>query len=171
MEYMNNQWYQLTYDTVQKYFFTKPSMLLQVTNPIHPKYKTTTIPQEPEASSSAEGINTMMSALANAPMFTDITEDNQPAQPQRDYMPTVMPSTIPLRPSRFDPINDPRSATNNPWTQAQAQTTAETIASLNPDIMQYLTRAMHQYGQMNQPEQLHPQLDPPKSTSTAMEEA
>jgi hypothetical protein len=84
-------------------------------------------------------------------------------------MPTVMPATIPLRPSRFDPINDPRSATNNPWTQAQTQTTAETLASLNPDIIQYLTRAMNQYGQMNQPEQLHPQLDPPKSTSTATE--
>jgi hypothetical protein len=100
-------------------------------------------------------------------MFTDIAEDTQPPQPRKDYMPTVMPSTIPLRPSRFDPINDPRSATNNLW--AQPPISAETLASLNPDIIQYLTRAMHQYGQMNQPEQLRPQLDPPKSTSTTTE--
>jgi hypothetical protein len=93
MEYINNQWYQLTYDMVQKYFFTKLSMLLQVTNPIHPKYETTTIPREPVASSSAEGIS---SALANAPMFADIAEDTQPAQPRKDYMPTVVPATIPL---------------------------------------------------------------------------
>jgi hypothetical protein len=164
MEYINNQWYQLTYDTVQKYFFTKSSMLLKVTDPIHPKYETTTVPREPTASSSAEGIT---SALANAPIFTDIAEDTQPAQPRKDYMPAFMPSTIPLKPSRFDPINDPRSATNNPWTQLPIP--AETMASLNPDIIQYLTRAMHQYGQMNQPEQLRPQLDPPKSNSTVTE--
>jgi hypothetical protein len=164
MEYINNQWYQLTYDTVQKYFFTKPEMALKVTDPIHPKYETTTVPREPAASSSAEGIT---SALANAPMFTDIAEDLNPPQPRKDYMPAFMPSTIPLKPSRFDPINDPRSATNNPWMQPPIP--AETIASLNPDIIQYLTRAMHQYGQMNQPEQLRPQLDPPKSNSTATE--
>jgi hypothetical protein len=35
--------------------------------------------------------------------------------------------------------------------------------------MQYLTCAMHQYGQMNQPKQLRPQLDPPKSNSTVTE--
>jgi hypothetical protein len=44
MEYINDQWYQLTYDTMQKYFFTKPSMLLKVMDPIHPKYETTTVP-------------------------------------------------------------------------------------------------------------------------------
>jgi hypothetical protein len=93
MEYINNQWYQLTYDTVQKYFFTKQLMLLPVTNLMHPKYETTTIPREPAASSSAEGIS---AALANAPMFADIAEDTQPAQPQKDYMPTVVPATIPL---------------------------------------------------------------------------
>jgi predicted dinucleotide-binding enzyme len=47
-------------------------MLLNVTNPIHPKYETTTVPREPAASSSAEGIT---NTLANAPMFTDIAED------------------------------------------------------------------------------------------------
>jgi hypothetical protein len=78
---------------VQKYFFTKPSMLLKVTDPIHLKYETTTVPREPTTSSSAEGIT---SVLVNAPMFTDIAEDTQPTQPRKDYMPTVMPSTIPL---------------------------------------------------------------------------
>jgi hypothetical protein len=173
MEYINNQWYQLTYDTVQKYFFTKPSMLLQVTNLIHPKYETTTMAREPAASSLAEG---MTSALANAPMFVDIAEDNQPAQPQKDYMPMVMPTTIPLRPSRFEnPTNDPRSATNNPWgaamAQAKAQTQAETLASLNSDVVQYLICAMNQYGHIptNYPEQLRPQLDPPRNNDTATE--
>src|ERR1700730_18636934 len=91
-------------------------------------------------------------------------------------MPAVMPATIPLRPSRFDnPINDPRSATNNPWGAAQAnvraQTQAETLTSLNPDVVQYLICAMNQYRQipMNHPEQLHPQLDPPRNTSIETE--
>jgi hypothetical protein len=66
-------------------------------------------------------------------MFMDIVEDTQPAQLRKDYMPTVMPSTIPLRPSRFDLVNDPRSATNNPW--AQPPISAETLASLNLDII------------------------------------
>jgi hypothetical protein len=85
-------------------------------------------------------------------------------------MPTVMPATIPLRPSRFDnPINDPRSATNNPWgaaqAQIQAQNQAEALAGLNPDVVQYLIRAMNQYGQIpiNHPKQLTtPSVRPPK---------
>jgi hypothetical protein len=106
-------------------------MHLQVTNPKHPNYmKTITAPpQEPATVSSTEGIT---AALASAPVFEDIAEDTQPPQPRRDYMPAIMPATIPLRPSRFDnPINDPRSATNNPWGAAQAnmrgQTQAETL--------------------------------------------
>jgi hypothetical protein len=87
-----------------------------------------------------------------------------------------MPATIPLRPSRFDnPINDPRSATNNPWgaaqAQIQAQNQAEALAGLNPDVVQYLIRAMNQYGQIpiNHPKQLRPQLDPPRNTSAETE--
>jgi hypothetical protein len=93
-------------------------------------------------------------------------------------MPAVMPATIPLRPSGFvsnNPINNPRSVTNNPWgnaqAQVQAQTQAEAFAGLNPEAIQYLICAIKQYGQipMNHPEQLHPQLDPPRNTRAETE--
>jgi hypothetical protein len=138
-EYINGQWFEISYEHDQDYFFTKPSMHLQVTNLKHPNYvKTTTAPpREPATTSSTEGIT---AALASAPVFEDIAEDTQPPQPRRDYMLAVMPATIPLRLSRFDnSINDPRSATNNQWGAAQAQiraqTQAETLASLNPDVV------------------------------------
>jgi hypothetical protein len=47
----------------------------------------------------------------------------------------------------------------------QVQTDANVLAAINPEVLQYLIHTMNQYGQipMNNPEQMQPQMDPPKT--------
>src|ERR1700682_5145996 len=168
VEYINDKWYSLTYDTNDTNFYVKETDALEVFDPRHPKYKTTRKAREPEASGSTEGL---AETLQTAPVFEDIAEDTQPAQPRRDYMPT----TVPLRPSRFanlnNPLFNPSSATNNPWMPPAphpSQQNYNVPAGINPDMLQYLIRAMGQFGQSN-PEQMRTQQDPPPTRNTGVE--
>ena len=84
-------------------------------------------------------------------------------------MPATMPATLPLKPSRF---GNPGFFPRTPWpTQPVQQTAAEALAGLNPEVLEYLVRAMNQYGQnpTSGPQFLQPQENPPKAAQTITE--
>jgi hypothetical protein len=55
VEYINDKWYSLTYDTSDMNFYVKETDALEVFDPRHPKYKTTMKAREPEASGLGHG--------------------------------------------------------------------------------------------------------------------
>ena len=163
VEFINEQWYQLTFSTDKQCFFTKQDQVLIDEDQAHPFYQETK-GKQPETSTA-----TITEQFATAPVFQDIAEDNQPPQPRGDYMPTTMPATFPLKPSRF---GNPGFFPRTPWpAQPVQQTAAEALTGLNPEVLEYLVRAMNQYGQnpTSGPQFLQPQENPPKAARTTTE--
>ena len=129
VEFINKAWYQLTYNENLHQFFTKQDQSLVRTDSMHPFH-------------SGKGVDTtsITEQLNTTPVFKDIAEDNQLSQPRGDYMPATMPTTFPLKPSRFgNPVFFPRT----PWPAQPAQSAAKALAGLNPEVLEYLVHAMN----------------------------